>query len=153
VWPLVGYMLHPRREVLDEQRAMARAFNLPVIWGTDPNLDGRSLSVARDANVPAIYAEYEGGGRCSPRGIQAYRDGFLHVMAHLGMIERELPPSRLQFEVEDPRTQSGHLQRCYPSPASGLFEPAVELGQPIDAGQPIGTVLTLPTGERQVVVS
>lgn len=42
---------------------MARAFGLPLIWGTDPTLPGRSLSVARDANVPAIYAEYLGGGR------------------------------------------------------------------------------------------
>ena len=61
VWPLAGYMLHANAEVLEKQRLMARAFNLPLIWGTDANLEGRSLSVARDANVPAIYAEYEGG--------------------------------------------------------------------------------------------
>jgi predicted deacylase len=153
VWPLAGYMLHPRRDVFDQQRAMARAFNLPVIWGTDPNLDGRSLSVARDANVPAIYAEYGGGGRCSPRGVQAYIDGCLNVMAHLGLIERELPPTNVQFVVEDSRPQSGHVQRCYPSPGSGCFEPAVELGQPIEAGQPLGFVSDPLTGERQTVVS
>ena len=45
---------------------MARAFNLPLIWGTDASLEGRSLSVARDAAVPAIYAEYLGGGVFSP---------------------------------------------------------------------------------------
>src|SRR5262245_29744661 len=57
VWPLAGYMLHPNSQVLEKQRAMARSFNLPVVWGTDYRVDGRSLSVARDANVPAIYAE------------------------------------------------------------------------------------------------
>jgi len=153
VWPLAGYMLHPRSDVLDPQRSLARAFNLPVIWGTDPNLDGRSLSVARDANVPAIYAEYEGGGRCSPRGIAAYVEGCLNVMAHLGMIEREQLESTVQFVVEDPRPQSGHLQRCYPSPARGLFELAVELGQPIESGQPLGFLIDPLTGESSVVRS
>jgi predicted deacylase len=153
VWPLTGYVLHARRDVCDQQRAMARAFNLPVIWGTDPNLEGRSLSVARDANVPAIYAEYEGGGRCSPHGVEAFIDGCLNVMAYLKMIERSAPQSRVQFLVEDPRPESGHMQRCYPSPASGYFQPAVELGQQITAGQPLGLLIEPLTGQCQTVVS
>src|SRR5690606_2125631 len=47
--PLCGYMLHPEESVLQQQRKMAGAFNLPIVWGTTPALDGRSLSVARDA--------------------------------------------------------------------------------------------------------
>jgi predicted deacylase len=148
VWPLAGYMLHPRGDVLERQRGMAHALNLPVAWGTDPELDGRSLSVARDANVPAIYAEYEGGGRCSTQGIQAYIDGCLNVMAHLGMIERALPPTNVQFFVEDPRPNSGHMQRCYPSPAQGCFEAAVTLGQPIATGDLLGCVADPLSGER-----
>ena len=50
--PLAGYMLHRDAAVLDAQRRMARAFNLPVIWGTDWRLEGRSLSAARNAGVP-----------------------------------------------------------------------------------------------------
>jgi predicted deacylase len=153
VWPLAGYVLHPRTDVLEQQRALARAFNLPVIWGTDPALEGRSLSVARDRNVPAIYAEYEGGGRCSPRGIAAYVEGCLNVMGHLNMISRQPPQSRVQFVVVDPRPHSGHMQRSYPSPASGCFEPAVELGQPIETGQPLGHVCDPLTGTSQAVLS
>ena len=48
VLPLAGYGLHPDQDILDRQRSMARAFNLPIIWGTDGRLPGRSLSVARD---------------------------------------------------------------------------------------------------------
>jgi len=153
IWSLPGSMLHSNRAVLEQQRALARGFNLPVVWGTDPHLDGRSLSVARDANVPAIYAEYEGGGRCSPRGIQAYVDGCLNVMARLGMIERPLPPSRVQFFVEDARPNSGHMQRCYPSPMQGCFQAAVELGQPITVGQPLGSVVDPLGGESHTVLS
>src|SRR5688572_6264853 len=77
VWPLVGYVLHRDERVLNAQRRMARAFGLPLIWGTDPTLPGRSLSVARDANAPAIYTEYLGGGRLDPQGTQAYVTGCL----------------------------------------------------------------------------
>ena len=65
--PLAGYMLHQDTQILEQHRRMARAFNLPLIWGTNPNLDGRSLSVARDARVPAIYVEHGGGRRSMPR--------------------------------------------------------------------------------------
>jgi uncharacterized protein len=128
VWPLAGYMLHPDASVLDKQRAMARAFNLPVTWGTDSKLEGRSMSVARDAKVPAIDTEYLGGGRCSPSGVTAYVEGSLNVMGCLGMLDRAPPPSDVQFAVEDPRPSSGHMQGCYPAVANGYFEATVELG-------------------------
>lgn len=161
VWPLAGYGLVANDETLDVQRRMARAFNLPFIWGTDGTLKGRSLSVAREANVPAIYTEYMGGGRCDPAGVNAYYDGCLNVMAEFGMLNRELPPSRVQHVVEDDRPQSGHMQVCNPSPMTGLFEPRVQLGGRVSAGEPLGTVsdilgeniLTVPTNESGIVLT
>ena len=148
VWPLAGYMLHPNVEVLEKQRLMARAFNLPLIWGTDANLEGRSLSVARDANVAAIYAEYEGGGRVNPAGIEAYVEGCLNVLAAIGMLDRPPHVSRVEIAVEDPRPSSGHMQRCYPAPAAGCFECAVELGQAIQAGNLLGYIVD-PLGQER----
>ena len=141
IWPLVGYTLHPRADVLAKQRTMARAFNLPVVWGTDPSLEGRSLSVARDANVPAIYAEFLGGGRLSEAGVQAYVAGCLNVLGSLGMLDRMPPASDVEFEIEDPRPDSGHLQRHHPSPAEGCFEPIVVLGQLVAAGELLGRLV------------
>jgi len=92
VFPLVGYMLHPDTGVLETQRRLAHAFNLPVVWGTTSRLDGRSLSVARDARIPALYAEYHGAATCDPAGVGAYVEGCLNVMAVLGMVEREPKP-------------------------------------------------------------
>ncbi len=42
--------------------------------------------------------------------------------------------------MEDPRPDSGHLQVCHPAPVTGLFEPAVKLGQGVEAGALLGTV-------------
>lgn len=146
VLPLAGYNLVDDAAVLEIQRRMAQAFNLPLIWGTSANLEGRSLSVARDAHVPAIYCEYLGSATRSSAGVDAYFDGVLNVMADLGMILRRLPPNRVEQIVEDTRPGSGHMQVCHPAPMDGCFEPAVNLGDHIEKGQPLGHVLDF-TGE------
>jgi predicted deacylase len=153
ILPLVGYVLHADPAVRDKQRAMARAFNLPIIWGTSASLDGRSLSVARDANVPAIYAEWGGAGRCDPEGVAAYVDGCLDLMAAEGMLDRPRRPSVVKHVVEDDRPASGHMQVCYPSPISGLFEPAVKLGDKVVAGDMIGRVTDCVEGQSATVES
>ncbi|MFO0954042.1 MAG: succinylglutamate desuccinylase/aspartoacylase family protein [Isosphaeraceae bacterium] len=151
VHPLCGYMLHPDPAVLDAQRRLARAFGLPIVWGTDPSLQGRSLSVARDANVPALYAEFLGGG-CDPRGVDAYVKGCLNLLRSLGMIAgTPEPPPFEPLVVEDPRVGSGHMQVRHPSPCEGFFEPAVKLGQRVEAGEPLGLV-TDPLGRACVPV-
>lgn len=146
VYPLIGYGLVPNREVLDTQRRMARTFGLPLVWGTSSKLDGRTLSVARHAEVPAIYGEYLGGGTCSEDGVSAYIDGCLKVMAEFDILT-EHPKSELLGDdhcIEDPREQSGHMQICHPCPISGYFKTAVQLGGKIEAGAPLGRIF--PTG-------
>ena len=151
VLPLVGYTLHHDPHVLATQRRMARAFGLPILWGTDPNLQGRSLSVARDARVPAIYAEYHGGGGCDPTGVAAYVQGCFNVLAELDMISAARQSALPVRVVEDDRPSSGHMQINHPAPCEGFFDPAVELGQSVQAGQLFGTVVDL-LGERREVV-
>jgi predicted deacylase len=142
VLPLVGYVLHPKGEVLAAQRRMAQAFGLPVIWGTDSNLNGRTLSVARDADVPAIYAEYLGGARCSPEGVQAYFEGCLRVLSDLEMLSARVPsPPTTPLWVEDDRPDSGHMQVQYPSEREGFFEPNVDVGEPVVEGELLGSVV------------
>lgn len=148
VLPLAGYMLHADRAVLDIQRRMARALGLPIIWGTDPNLDGRSLSVARDAGVPAIYAEYQGGGACSAEGVAAYVNGCVNVLRELGMLEGQpIQPAQAPLVVEDSRPGAGHMQINHPTPCEGFFEPAVSLGQTVSTGDLLGAVSSVSGDE------
>ena len=146
VYPLTGYHLVADGKILETQRRMARAFNLPFIWGTSAKTDGRTLHAARVAGVPAIYAEYFGSATISQCGVDAYVEGCLNVMGVLGMIDRGLPPSRIEQIVEDDRPNSGHMQICNPSPITGFFEPAVELGALVKKGQLLGTVCS-PLGD------
>lgn len=152
VLPLSGYMLHPNPDVLTRQRRMAQVFGLPIIWGTDPNLNGRSLSVARDANIPSIYTEYEGGGRFNPAGVNAYVQGCLNVMFEFGLLAGQpVLPVEPPLIVEDDREGSGHMQLNHPAPCDGFFDPAVKLGQKVDAGEVIGTILD-PLGKTMEIM-
>ena len=144
--PLAGYALHSDRVVLDTQRAMARAFNLPIVWGTSGTLEGRTLSVARDANVPAVYVEACGGSEFNSAAVDACVEGCLNVAAMLGMIDRPIPATCVKHVVEDDREESGHLQVQHPAPMAGFFEPLVQLGDSIRENQPLGKILD-PFGE------
>jgi predicted deacylase len=152
VYPLAGYSLVADEAVLEKQRRMAREFNLPVIWGTSANLEGRSMSVARDAGVPAIYAEYLGSATSSEAGVEACFEGVLNVMAGLGMLRRTAPPSRVIQIVEDNRPGSGHMQVCHPAPIAGCFETKNVPGDLVTRGQVIGRVLDL-TGDIALPVT
>ena len=151
--PLSGYMLHPNASVLDEQRRMSRAFNLPIVWGTHAGAEGRTLSVARDANVPAIYTETGGGGGCDSLYVDQCVEGCLAVMSELGLLERPAQPSRVEHFVEDPRMQSGVLQIQHPAPCDGFFEHAVQLGQAVDKGDLIGNVIDVMGDRREPVLA
>lgn len=148
IYPLSGYVLHPDKEILEKQRAMAKAFGLPVQWGTSPHLDGRTLSIARDAGVPAIYTEYGGGEHKSMEIVEALYEGCLRVMVELKIIpDRDIQSQDPQYIVEDYREESGHLQIMYPSPMEGDFKAQANLGEMVKEGDSIGQVHDSKTGK------
>jgi predicted deacylase len=150
--PLAGYGLHPEPKFLAVQRRMARAFNLPLVWGTDGRFNGTSLSVARDAGVPAIYVENGGGGMCDPRRVEECVAGCLNVARALEMYDGERPADAVRYFVEDDRDRSGHLQSKCPSPAAGFFHPEVALGDVVRAGQRIGRIES-PLGDDSLPIA
>lgn len=153
VYPLAGYMLGDSKEVLEASRRMARAFGLPLVWGTTDKLDGRSMSVARDAQVPAIYIEYRGEGRCNQRGVEALYEGCKNVMAEFGILDREVPRASEQIVHEDPRPDSGHMQSCYPAARPGLFEAVLGVGRQVKQGDLLGTLSDPWTGQSEAILS
>lgn len=151
LFPLAGYMLHNDLEILRKQRMMASAMNLPLVWGTSSRLEGRSLSVARDARIPAIYCEYGGGSGVCLRAVESYVSGVQHVMSYLDMIDFPALNSAVRWAVEDDRPESGHLQVSHPSPANGFFMAAVKPGHFVHQGDLLGTVTTLQGQHMQTV--
>jgi predicted deacylase len=152
VYPLAGYMLHSSPEVLQTQRRLAKVFGLPLIWGTDASLNGRSLSIARDNHVPAIYAEYLGGGGCNADAVSAYVRGCRNILADLEMTDDQVVIANPNpLTVEDPRPNSGFMQINHPAPCEGLFQPAVVLGKRVNRGDLLGTITDLSSSRQELV--
>ncbi len=149
IFPLVGYMLHPSANILERQQALAKAFNLPVIWGTDHAPEGRTLSVARDAGVPAIYLEFGGGGTVKKDIVNAFVRGCINVFDVLAMAQaRDVPEIKIKYWVEDYRPRGGYLQGKMPAPVGGIFVPAVKLGTVVKKGQLWGTITRPLEGDQ-----
>lgn len=146
---LAGYLLHPHNEVLEKQRMMAIAFGLPILWGTDPDVKGRTLSVARDHDVPAIYTEYGGGGKVQEQIIKAYIQGCLNVLAVLNMTRsRRKERVMWKYWLEDHSIDSGYLQGKLPAQTAGIFVPRKRAGDPIVKGECWGNIILPITGEK-----
>lgn len=154
IHPMAGYMVHPDLSVLSASRAMALSFGLPLLWGTDPAPDGRTLSVARDAGIPAIYVEYGGGASVRSHIADAYFEGCLNVMARLSMLSEDRHwAGRPAHWIEDAEPNKGHLQSKMPSPCNGVFVPSVTLGALVHRGDTWGDVIDMHTGCRTAVTA
>lgn len=152
IFPLAGYLLHPSLHVLEKQREMAEVFNLPLIWGTEHSPNGRTLSIARDANVPAIYVEYGGGISVREEIVEAYIRGCLRVLQYLKMIGIvDEAQSEFMFWLEDYTINNGILQAKMPAPCAGIFVPEVAIGELISTGDSIGKIID-PLNQQQVQI-
>ena len=140
ILPFAGYLLHTNKDTLKAQRKLAKAFQLPVIWGTEPNLSGRTLSVACEESIPAIYTEIGGGGVYREDHAKMAVDGCLNVLKHLRMIPSNPKESKVSYHLEDYRPGSGHLQKYLPSPCSGFYLTNVINGQRVEKGEIIGSI-------------
>lgn len=153
VFPLTGYPLNPDETALAGSRTMAQSFNLPFVWGTDWRLEGRSMSIACEHRIPAIYAEYLGSAQRSDVGTAAYVEGCKNVMGMLKMIEHEQPESRIELTIEDDTEGSGHMQVCNPAPLDGMLTPCFKLGDQVKSGDVLGTVRSMDGSKTESIIS
>lgn len=152
IFPMVGYMLHPNSDVLEKQQQMAIASGLPLIWGTDHRPNGRTLSVARDQNIPAIYFEYGGGTGLREQVVDKYKESCVRILSVLGLLKDPIvvDPS-YTYWLEDHHPDSGHLQIKMPAPIQGIFKTAVLTGDYVRKEQVFGEIINPISGECKTV--
>lgn len=151
IYPLAGYLLHKQHDILNQQRWMAALFDVGLIWGTSPEVQGRTLSVARDRNVPAIYLESGGGSTIDASAVTMFTDGCINILRQLSMMPGEVKKTKNKLIVEDPEEGSSVLQTKMPSPASGIFSAAVHTGQLVKKGDHWGTISS-PEDNRKIPI-
>ncbi len=142
--------------VQDDQRAtrqldMLRAFAAPVGYIAFPGGEDRTmLAAANRAGVPAIGTELGGSGTASVQSVAIAERGVRRVLNHVGSlpgvdVSEELPPTRI-MEVR------GSDYYVY-SPDYGMWEPLVDLGDDVHAGQSAAAVYCPRTPWREPVLA
>jgi uncharacterized protein len=130
--------------------ALLQAFGLPraFLHGPNPVLGS---GAARRQGALSILAELGGGATIQPRLLREARQGLLNLLAHVGVLSGPLvpdgPPNQTQlFRVSLRR----HYVYAYDR---GLYEPLVEPGETVVAGQPAARIHFPDTPLREPVIT
>lgn len=125
--------LDPDAGRMDRVLGLVRAFGAPVGYiVTVPQSGGRSFTAASiRQGVMSIATEVGGGGYVTPSSMATMEDGMRRLLAHVGLLQGPVPatprPTRL--------TEVGGDDYYVYATNAGLFEPLVDLGAHVLAGQ------------------
>jgi predicted deacylase len=117
--------------------AMLKAFGAPVSYiAAAPQGGGRTFtSASARQGVVSMGTELGGGGLVTPASLKVAEDGMRRVLAHIGLLQGPVPaasPTRL--------TEIGGDDYYVYASDGGLFEPLVDLGAEVKAGQPAARI-------------
>lgn len=137
-------------DVTKTSSEMARAFGIRHIL-TLPKRStggpaGTTVLAASEAGVPAVLAEAGGQGVCDEASIELLRRGVLRVMHSLDMYDTESAG-----KIEEPVILSGWS--WLRSEAAGLYYPAVDVGDLVEVGQPLGRIADFFGRTKQELVA
>jgi predicted deacylase len=124
------------------QMAALRAFGGPVAYitgsanngtGTDNTLGGG----ADRAGPLWLGTELGGSGTVTPAALRIVERGLRNVLVHMGILPKKM---RLKSEGETRVVEVGGADYFIYTPEAGVFEPVVELGDDVKAGQLAGRI-------------
>jgi hypothetical protein len=122
---------------MDKVIGMLKAFGAPVSYvAAAPQGGGRTFtSASYRQGVVSMGTELGGGGLVTPASLKVAEDGMRRLLAHIGLLHGPVPaasPTRL--------TEIGGDDYYVYASDSGLFEPLVDLGAEVKAGQPAARI-------------
>ncbi len=128
---------HADPERMKKVVGMLKAFGAPVSYlAAAPQGGGRTFtSASARQGVISMGTELGGGGLVTPGSLKVAEDGMRRVLAHIGLLQGAVPPptpTRL--------TEIGGDDYYVYASDGGLFEPLVDLGVEVTAGQPAARI-------------
>jgi predicted deacylase len=141
--------IEPRDPEEEERlKALLAAFGLPRAFLHRPN-SVHAATAARRQGAISILTELGGGGTVQAKLLRDARQGLLNLLAFIGLLSGPLvpdgPPARTRFF-----TVSGSRHYVY-AYDRGVYEPLVELGDQVVAGQPAARIHFPDTPLREPV--
>jgi predicted deacylase len=136
---LEPFSLYDESAVEEQARALAVAFGLRYIVRSAPTeapISGTTTSAAAAVGVPAVIAEAGGCGLLEEGAVRLHLDGIANSLRHLRMLPGDVTPPRA-----DMRSVGRFV--WLRSAAAGWWEPDVQAGSEVRAGESLGKVLSL----------
>lgn len=130
----------PDTALYAKHMAALRAFGAPLAYvqgraqgqGGNQTLGG----YAETLGIPSLGSELGGGGCVTPAGLRIAERGVNNLLVHLGILPES---ARLAGEPTEIFGLAGQDHFVY-TPEAGVFEPLVELGDRVTAGQPAARI-------------
>lgn len=117
---------------LERLRGLLAAFGLPRAFLHPPNPVHSATAALRQGAI-SILTELGGGGTVQSALLREARQGLLHWLGYIGVLQGPLVPERPPHETRFMRVSgSRHYVYAY---ERGVYEPLVELGDVVEAGQ------------------
>ena len=133
---------------MDRTLAALKAFGAPVglvLRELDPV--GMLDTAAEEMGKLFISTELGGAAMVTPETVRVTDRGLDNLLKHFGLLAGEPaapePPTRMMATPEGAFVAAG---------GNGLYEPLVELGEPVEAGQPIGRLHFVEEPEREPLI-
>jgi N-alpha-acetyl-L-2,4-diaminobutyrate deacetylase len=140
-------MMHryPDAQLSNRTLALMKAFGAPIslLFDAEPDREGMLDTAVEDLGKPFVAVELGGSGTVSAQSIAVATRGIHAVLSHAGItasVPPAAPPTRI---MEIPA--NGFVRAA----DHGLFEPFVEIGALVRAGQPVGQLHSPHLPERE----
>ena len=136
---LEPFSLYDESPVEERARGLAVAFGLRYVVRSAPTvapISGTTTSAAAAAGVPAVIAEAGGCGFLEQEAVRLHLDGLANALRHMKMLEGDVTPPRA-----DMRSVGRFV--WLRSTQAGWWEPDVQAGSELRAGERLGTVRSL----------
>ncbi|MBG0738607.1 succinylglutamate desuccinylase/aspartoacylase family protein [Paeniglutamicibacter antarcticus] len=144
----------PDEAMWERKVAAARSMALPYTMVVPPRLEPGSLSTAGDdAGILTLSTELGGGGTVDRLVLARARDGLAALLAGAGVIPRADADQSRAPGRDSSRPETIWIElvdgSAVTTTAGGLFEPLVDLGQRVRAGDEVGRVHFVDELDRQ----
>ena len=137
------------RELRARKLAGAKAFGAPYTVCAMATSDSRSMSAQCDRmGVPMIATELSGAASIDLEALAIGRAGTMRLLHHFGVLPAA--PPAVPFHATRLIAPRGPNSSTM-TPIDGVFEPLVELGERVTAGQPVARVHPIGEIERATV--
>ncbi len=124
--------------ISDKSQHFAQLFGADFTWRHSGRpAPGRSLSIAFDLNIPAIYTEGGGGRSVRQHELLGYTDGVQRVLQSLSMVETAPPAISVSTHV----IGDGNTDAGITAPTAGYLVMHVESGERCEQAQILADII------------